>query len=71
MNFVRYVRERKRLTRYALAKELGVPTQSLDHLELKGRSIRPDVLCRLKRVSGLSWAAFGKLLEREYGHSKR
>lgn len=66
MKFIGTIRKRLRLTRYALAKELEIKTQSIDHLEEKGLSMKIDTLCKLRRVSGLSWDKFGSMLDREF-----
>jgi len=54
-------------TTYRLAKELGTSVQSIDYVVKSGtKGVRLNTLCKLRRVSGLSWAQFGKELDREF-----
>lgn len=67
------IRERLGVTSYGLWRALrraGVEiTQAgVDAYERKPpRSMRLDVLCALKRISGMSWEELGKELEKEFG----
>lgn len=66
MKFVAILRKRLKLTRYGLAKKLELPVQSIDHLEIKGQSIRPETLCKLRIAAGISWSEMGRILDKEY-----
>lgn len=59
------IRERKGWTKYKLAKELGISSTQLNYYENRAKSVNTRVLIRLRSVSGLSWGAFGELLEAE------
>lgn len=64
---IKIILERTGWTRYRLAKEIGLSTQALDymiHTDTKG--VRLSVLCKLRKVSGLSWSAFGKVLDGQF-----
>lgn len=69
MKFVKIIRENLGLTRYRLARELGEATQTIDNLEEKARLIRPELLCKIRKLSGLSWNQLGLLLDKEYPNS--
>lgn len=63
------IRENLGISRYALAKELGVSTHAIQNAETSEapRSrIHVDTLCRLRKVSGMTWAQFGKRLDEEF-----
>lgn len=66
-SIIKIILEKTGWTRYRLAKEVGLSTQALDymiHTDTKG--VRLSVLCRLRKVSGLSWSAFGKMLDGQF-----
>lgn len=72
MNLIKKVRDSKQLKNYGIMKalrELGIEitTQGVDGYEKPtAKSMRLDVLCGLRRITGLSWVAFGKLLDEEF-----
>lgn len=55
------------ITRYRLARDLNLPTPSLDYYEEKGKNLPLALLCKLKNLSGLTWNQIGKIIEDEYG----
>ena len=67
------VRESAELTNYGISKRLRndgveVTTQGIDAYEREtARSMRLDILSGLRRLSGLSWNQFGKLIDDEFG----
>ncbi len=72
MKILDYVKKKQELTNYGVAKELRkigveVTTQGIDQYD-KGaaRSMRFDVLLGLRKLSGLTWDQFGKMLEGEF-----
>lgn len=71
VDLLQKVRKRLNIKNYSLAKrltELGAPitTQGLDHYDTdSARSMRVDVLVRLREISGMSIDEFWKLLEQE------
>lgn len=53
-------------TNYALARKLGVPTPTVDNLVKSGKYIKPQVLCELRKIGGLSWKEYGEMLDEEF-----
>lgn len=72
MQLIEMIRAKSGLKNYGLAKELqnaGIPitVQGIDAYERpEAQSMKLSVLCGLRRVSGLSWSEFGKLLDQEF-----
>lgn len=72
MNFISLIQERLGLTAYALAKRLGVTQQAVriwngtTKKRTKPESMSLTALCKLRKVSGLSWSKFGKMLDGEF-----
>lgn len=64
---IKKVLDNRGITRYRLAKELGINTQALDYM-IKGdsKAIKVSTLIRLQEVSGLSVSQFWKLLTEEH-----
>lgn len=60
------------LKNYGISKnirELGIPitTQGIDSYEKESaKSMRLDVLCALRQISGKDWEIFGEMLDREF-----
>lgn len=48
-----------------MAKSLGITQTSYTYLEQKAEGMKFSNLVNIKKVSGLSWQEFGKLLEAE------
>lgn len=67
MKLVRKVRDITGKTIYRLAKEVGCNTSTVYQWEAGAKSMRLDYLSKLREVSGLSWANFGKLIDEEFG----
>jgi transcriptional regulator with XRE-family HTH domain len=67
MEIVRLIRDKLGFTKYRMGQELGVSTTAIYQYEDKAESMRLDVLCRLRQVSGMSWNEFGKMLDGEFG----
>lgn len=68
VKFVEKVKEIAEIeTNYRLAVMLGMQTPQVDNLINQGKYIKPEVLCKLRKISGLSWAKFGKMLDEEFG----
>ena len=54
-------------TTYRLAKELQTNVQSIDYIVKSGtKGVRLATLCKLRKVSGLTWKQFGEELDREF-----
>lgn len=72
MQLIRKIREISGLTNYAISKELNqtgvqVTIPGIDAYERPtARSMRLDVLCGLRGISGLTWNQFGKWLDEEF-----
>ena len=60
-------------THYRFAKMLGVSIQAVQYIfgvtarHRTRKSMNLKLLCRLRKVSTLSWAQFGRLLDKEFG----
>jgi DNA-binding transcriptional regulator YiaG len=73
VKIVKTVQDRLGVTAYRLGKILGVTQQAVRRWtgatrvadRNEGMSLR--VLCKLRKASGLSWSAFGKELDAEFG----
>ena len=64
---IKKVLDSRGITRYKLAKELGITTQALDYMiKSDTRGVRVAVLIKLQEASGLSVAQFWKLLRDEH-----
>lgn len=72
MKLIKNIKDTTDLKNYGIMKklrELGieVTTQGIDGYEkVTARSTRLDVLCGLRKISGLNWDKFGKLLDSEF-----
>jgi hypothetical protein len=74
MKFIDVVKQRSGCaTQYAFAKKLGISIQSVQYIlgvtarPRTRKSIDPRLLCKLRKVGGLTWEQLGKLLDREFG----
>jgi len=64
---IKKVLDSRGITRYRLAKELGINTQALDYmLTNDSKAVRVGVLVKLQEVSGLTVSQFWKLLKDEH-----
>lgn len=66
MEFVRRVRKIAAMTIYRLAKEIGTNTSTVYQWEAGARSMKLEYLAKLRRVSGLTWNEFGKMIDEEF-----
>ena len=66
VEFIKKIRKIRDLSSYGLAQELGIVPSLMDHYEKKGKSLKLDVLCKLRKASRLSWNELGKLLDEEF-----
>lgn len=72
MKWIEKARKITGLTNYGLSKTLRkegveVTTQGIDgYFKKQSKSMRLDVLCGLRKLSGVSWAEFGKWLDNDY-----
>lgn len=65
---IKKILDNRGITRYRLAKELGINTQALDYmLKSDSKAVKLSTLIRLQEISGLSVSAFWKLLTEEHG----
>jgi predicted transcriptional regulator len=72
VKIVKTVQEKLGVTAYRLGKMLGVTQQAVRRWtgatkvadRNEGMSLR--VLCKLRRISGMSWSAFGRELDSEF-----
>lgn len=77
LGFIPAIRGKSRRTNYGLAKGLrdrgiDISNSAIETYEQMGRSgrMRYDVLCGLRKVAGMSWSEFGKLLDEEFFQAK-
>ena len=76
VKLIKKVRDITGLKNYGIMKALRdkgveITTQGVDGYERDtARSMRLDVLTGLKRISGLSWNEFGKLIDQEANGKK-
>lgn len=70
VQFIRIIREKLNMTRYGLAKQLGVMPNQIQHYEEKGSGFKMEALCRLRQISGLTWNQLGKMLDDEFLEKK-
>ncbi|CAB4220285.1 hypothetical protein UFOVP1625_6 [uncultured Caudovirales phage] len=60
-------------THYRFAQMLGVSIQAVQYIfgvtarHQTRKSMNLKLLCRLRKVSTLSWTQFGRLLDKEFG----
>lgn len=73
MKLIQKIRKAVGLTNYGIAKALkdrgySITIPGVDAYEKENaRSMRLDVLCGLRQLSGKSWADFGAWLDEEFG----
>lgn len=66
------IQERLGLTAYALAKRLGVTQQAVrlwngsTKAKTAPTGMNLRALCKLRKLSGMSWSKFGRELDREF-----
>jgi transcriptional regulator with XRE-family HTH domain len=65
VDLVKKIRDRLGVTRYGLARLLGLPTPSIDHLEESGKAIKIEVLAKLRRAADLTWDEVGDMIDEE------
>lgn len=72
MQLVEIVKKRTQLTTYRISQILkerfnvSVSRAQLDYYK-NNHSMRLDVMSALRKLSGLSWNQWGKLIDKEYG----
>lgn len=65
MKFLKDIREERGLTRYGMAKLLGMIPGTYYNYEDTAQGIQLAALVRIKRRLGLSWEELGRLIEAE------
>jgi len=76
MKLIEKIRNIKGLKNYGIMKHLRVlgvevTTQGIDGYDKPtAKGMRLDVLCGLRKITGLSWQQFGKLLDDEFNKEK-
>jgi DNA-binding Xre family transcriptional regulator len=64
---IKKILDARGITRYRLAKELGITTQALDYmLKSDSKAVKLSTLIKLQEVSELSVSQFWKLLTDEH-----
>jgi transcriptional regulator with XRE-family HTH domain len=72
MRFVLAIQKKLGLTAYALAKKLGVTQQAVriwngsTKVSTQPTGMNLQALCKLRKLSGMSWSQFGRELDREF-----
>jgi len=72
VKIVKKIQERLGVTAYTLAKMIGVTQQAVRLYTGQTKTSRArqgmnlGVLCKLRKVSGMSWQQFGNELDREF-----
>lgn len=65
---IKKILDNRGITRYRLAKELGINTQALDYmLKSDSKAVKLSTLIKLQEISGLTVSQFWKLLAEEHG----
>lgn len=73
MDLLKKIKKAKDLKNYGISKQLNemgikITIPGVDAYEQPtARSMRLDVLCGLRKISGKSWEEFGKWLDQEFG----
>lgn len=65
MKFLKKIRESKGLTKYGMAKLLGMIPNTYNHYEDKAEGIKLETLVHIRKKLDLSWPELGKMLEDE------
>jgi DNA-binding XRE family transcriptional regulator len=65
MKFFEKLRDKKKLTKYEMARFLGMLPQTYYYLEEKARGCSFEILCMVKDKMGLSWEEMGLMIEKE------
>lgn len=64
---IKKILDNRGITRYRLAKELGINTQALDYmLKSDSKAVKLSTLIKLQEISGLTVSQFWKLLTDEH-----
>lgn len=64
---IKKILDNRGITRYRLAKELGINTQALDYmLKSDSKAVKVSTLIKLQEISGLTVSQFWKLLTDEH-----
>lgn len=64
---VEHIRTQLKISSSELARRVGVTRQVVSHWEVAdAKRINLDHLVKLRKISGLSWSAFGKMLDRDF-----
>jgi DNA-binding XRE family transcriptional regulator len=71
MNFWSEIRERLNLTRYSMAKQLGLRQGSWDNLEQEGGRTSLELLVKLKQLSNLSGDELFGIMEKLHGEKAK
>lgn len=72
VKIVKKIQEQLGVTAYGLAKMIGVTQQAVRLYTGQTKTARPRegmnlrALCKLRKVSGMTWQQFGKELDREF-----
>lgn len=64
---IKKILDNRGITRYRLAKELGINTQALDYmLKTDSKAVKVSTLIKLQEISGLTVSQFWRLLTEEH-----
>jgi transcriptional regulator with XRE-family HTH domain len=65
MRTLETVRKKLGLTQYGMAKRLGLTQTGYINAERNSKSVRLDILSKLRKIGGLTWDELGALIDRE------
>ena len=54
-----------------MARRLGIGREQYQYAEERGKTISTSLLCKVRKISGLSWDKFGKILDEEFLDDKK
>lgn len=65
MKFLKKLRDSRGLTKYSMAKLLGMIPNTYNHYEDKAEGIKLDTLAHIRTTLGLTWDELGKMIDVE------
>ena len=65
VKWLRFLREELGLSKYAMARKIGVTPQSYQYLEARAKGCQIKTLVDAKRGTGKSWEEIGRLFEKD------
>lgn len=66
VKFIDKILDRLDISANAAARWMNVSPQQVHHARTKGETLSLHIMCLWRRISGLDWKEFGKLLDDEF-----